>query len=182
MMMSILFAIVAAGAMAATPLTLSSTDFHAGGTIGLTNVFNGMECTGKNVSPSLHWTGAPPGTKSFALTAWDPDAPVKGGWWHWVLFDIPASTNSLAAGAGSTNRAAAPAASVEGATSFGKPGYGGPCPPVGSGAHHYIFTLYALDEARVAGATGITTGPALTKLISKHVLARTTLTGRFGRP
>jgi Raf kinase inhibitor-like YbhB/YbcL family protein len=180
--MNTLFAIAAAGAMAATSFTLSSTAFHSGGTIGMTNVYNAYGCTGANVSPALHWTGAPAGTKSFALTVWDPDAPVRGGWWHWVLFDIPAATNSLPAGAGSTNREAAPAASVEGITSFGKPGYGGPCPPVGSGAHHYVFNLYALDEARITGASEKTDGPALKRLIIKHMLASTTITGRFGRP
>ncbi|HEY5093695.1 MAG TPA: YbhB/YbcL family Raf kinase inhibitor-like protein [Candidatus Eremiobacteraceae bacterium] len=180
--MNTLFALLTAGAMAASPFTLSSTDFHDGGTLGKTFVFNGMACTGDDVSPALHWSGAPAGTKSFALTVWDPDAPVRGGWWHWVLFDIPASANSLAQGAGSTKQAAAPAASVEGTTSFGKPGYGGPCPPVGSGAHHYIFTLYALDETHAGSATAKTNGPGLKALIAKHVLGSTTLTGRYGRP
>jgi len=180
--MNTLFAILAAGAMAGSSFTLSSPDFRDGGTLGMTYVFNGMACTGKNVSPALHWSGAPAGTKSFALTVWDPDAPVRGGWWHWVLIDMPASANSLPEGAGSTKPSAAPAGSVEGTTSFGKPGYGGPCPPVGSGAHHYIFTLYALDETQVAGATSKTNGPGLQALMAKHVLASTKLTGRFGRP
>ena len=168
--------------MAAGTLSLTSAAFHSGGTIGATNEYHGYDCNGANVSPALRWDGAPAATKSFALTVWDPDAPVAGGWWHWVLFDIPASTTALASGAGSTNPSKAPAGSVEGKTSFGKPGYGGPCPPVGSGAHHYIFTLYALDEAQVAGASAKTDGPALKRLIANHVLARTTLVGRFGRP
>jgi phosphatidylethanolamine-binding protein (PEBP) family uncharacterized protein len=98
------------------------------------------------------------------------------------MFDIPASADSLAAGAGSTHASAAPAGSGEGLTSFGKPGYGGPCPPVGSGAHHYIFTLYALDESQVVGASGKTDGPTLKRLIAGHVLGSATITGRFGRP
>jgi Raf kinase inhibitor-like YbhB/YbcL family protein len=179
--MTMLLAILAAGSMAAGTFSLSSSAFHNGGTMGATNEYGGMSCTGANISPPLHWAGAPSATKSFALTVWDPDAKVPGGWWHWVLFDIPASAASLASGAGSTNQSAAPAGSVEGVTSFGKPGYGGPCPPVGSGAHHYIFTLYALDEARVAGASAKTDGPTLKQLIAKHVLGRTTIVGRFGR-
>ena len=180
--MMMLLTILAAGAMAAGTFTLSSPAFHNGGTIGTTNECSGMTCKGGNVSPALRWTGAPRATKSFALTVWDPDAPVPGGWWHWVLLDIPASTTSLASGIGSTNPGAVPAGSVEGMTSFGKPGYGGPCPPVGSGAHHYIFTLYALDEATIAGATAKTDGPTLKRLIAKHVLGSTTLLGRFARP
>jgi Raf kinase inhibitor-like YbhB/YbcL family protein len=179
--MTMLLAIVAAGAMATGTFSLSSPVFHNGGTIGATYEYRGMGCNGANVSPALRWTGAPAATKSFALTVWDPDAPVHGGWWHWVLVDIPASATSLASGAGSTNPNATPAGSVEGKTSFGKPGYGGPCPPVGSGAHHYIFTLYALDEGSIAGASAITDGPTLKRLIEKHVLGSTTLVGRFGR-
>jgi Raf kinase inhibitor-like YbhB/YbcL family protein len=180
--MTMLLAMLAAGSMSAGTFSLSSPAFHNGGTMVATNEYRGMGCNGADVSPALRWAGAPAATKSYALTVWDPDAPVHGGWWHWVLFDMPASTASLAAGAGSTNQGAAPAGSVEGKTSFGKPGYGGPCPPVGSGAHHYIFTLYALDEARVAGASAKTDGPALKQLIEHHVLASTTLVGRFARP
>ncbi|HKW45020.1 MAG TPA: YbhB/YbcL family Raf kinase inhibitor-like protein [Candidatus Eremiobacteraceae bacterium] len=180
--MMTLIALLAASTTAAASFTLSSQAFHDGGTIGSTYEYSGYGCTGKNVSPALRWTGVPPQTKSFALTVWDPDAPHRGGWWHWVLFDIPGSATSLAAGAGSTNSAAAPPESVEGTTSFGKAGYGGPCPPPGSGSHHYIFTLYALDEAQAAGANGTTGGPALKQLIAKHVLGSATLTGRFARP
>jgi Raf kinase inhibitor-like YbhB/YbcL family protein len=180
--MMMLLTILAAGTIAAGTFSLSSPAFHNGGTISATNEFRGMTCTGTNVSPALRWTAAPAATKSFALTVWDPDAPVPGGWWHWVLFDIPASSTSLASGAGSTDLSAAPAGSVEGTTSFGKPGYGGPCPPVGSGAHHYIFTLYALDEATVAGASAKTDGPTLKRLIAKHLLGSTSIVGRFARP
>jgi Raf kinase inhibitor-like YbhB/YbcL family protein len=180
--MMMLLAMLAAGTMAASSFSLSSPVISDGGTITMTNVYNGMGCVGSNISPVLRWTNAPSGTKSFALTIWDPDAPVHGGWWHWVYFNIPAATTSLASGVGSTRPKLAPPGAVEGKTSFGKPGYGGPCPPVGSGAHHYIFTLYALDEARVAGASATTTGPALKLLIAKHTLGHATLTGRFGRP
>jgi Raf kinase inhibitor-like YbhB/YbcL family protein len=179
--MMMLLAMLAAGTMAASSFSLSSPVIHDGGTITMTNVYNGMGCEGLNISPALLWKNAPLGTKSFALTVFDPDAPVRGGWWHWVYFNIPASATSLASGAGSTGPQLAPPGAVEGKTSFGKRGYGGPCPPVGSGAHHYIFTLYALDESRIAGASATTTGPALKLLIAKHTLDHATLTGRFGR-
>lgn len=181
-MMTMLLTILAAGTLTSGSFSLSSPAFHNGGTLGVTYEYRGMGCSGANVSPALRWNGAPAATKSFALTVWDPDAPVHGGWWHWVLFNIPATTMSTASGAGSTDSSAAPAGSVEGMTSFGKPGYGGPCPPVGSGAHHYIFTLYALDETAVAGASAKTDGPTLKRLMGKHVLGSTTLVGRFARP
>ena len=180
--MMMLLAMLAAGTMAASSFSLLSPVLPNGGTITMTNVYDAMGCDGLNVSPVLVWSGAPSGTKSFALTVWDPDAPVRGGWWHWVYFNIPSSTTLLPSGVGSTRPQLGPAGAVEGKTSFGKPGYGGPCPPVGSGAHHYIFTLYALDEARIAGANAKTTGPALKLLIAKHTLGTATLTGRFGRP
>ena len=93
-----LFALASAGAQPRFRLT--STDIRAGATIGNTHVFNGMDCKGNNVSPELQWQGAPAGTKSYALTVYDPDAPTGSGWWHWVVYNIPASANRLATGAG----------------------------------------------------------------------------------
>src|SRR5262245_58210188 len=80
--------------------TLTSSDIPAGGKIPMAQVFNGMGCTGTNRSPALSWKGAPANTKSFALTMYDPDAPTGSGWWHWVVYNIPATTTSLATGAG----------------------------------------------------------------------------------
>ena len=120
-------------------------------------IFNGFGCTGGNVSPQLAWTGAPAGTKAFALTVFDPDAPTGSGWWHWIVVNIPGSATELAAGA-SGNASKMPAGALETRTDFGKSGYGGPCPPAGDKPHHYIFTLYALKadkldlEAHASGA------------------------------
>src|SRR5215211_2435737 len=105
-------------------------------------VFNDFGCSGANHSPALSWSGAPAGTKSFAVTAYDPDAPTGSGWWHWVMYNIPASATGLAAGAG--NGRNAPSGSQQGMTDFGTKGYGGPCPPVGSKPHHYQFKVFAL--------------------------------------
>ena len=74
-------------------LTLKSGDMI--GQISMNQVFNGFGCTGKNISPQLEWNNAPKGTKSFAITIYDPDAPTGSGWWHWVVFDISKDTNQI---------------------------------------------------------------------------------------
>lgn len=137
----------------AARFTLTGADVRAGGRIPAIHEANGFGCTGRNVSPALSWSGAPAGTKSFAVTVHDLDAPTGSGWWHWTVYDIPATVTSLPAGAGNGN-AAAPGR--QGPTDFGKPGYGGPCPPVGGRAHRYVFTVYALKVPSIdlpAGAT-----------------------------
>lgn len=165
---------------AATTFVLASHAIpHEGDTLPAASVYHGYNCTGANISPDLAWSGAPKATKSFALTMFDPDAPVNGGWWHWTVFDIPAGASGLKENAGGA-RGRLPAGAIQGKTSFGSSAYGGPCPPPGP-AHHYVFTLYALDVAKVDRAGASTTGPDLLKLIEKHTLARATLTGRYGR-
>jgi Raf kinase inhibitor-like YbhB/YbcL family protein len=101
-----------------------------------------MGCNGQNISPALQWYNPPAGTRSYAVTAYDPDAPTGSGWWHWVMYNIPAGTAGLPAGAG--NGRNAPRGSAQGQTDFGTKGYGGPCPPVGDRPHHYHFTVFAL--------------------------------------
>ena len=125
-----------------------SPDLESGGRITMAHVFNGMGCTGQNISPTLQWFNAPAGTKSFAVTAYDPDAPTGSGWWHWVVYNIPATTTQLAAGAGNPNGRSLPRGAVQGTTDFGTRGYGGPCPPPGP-AHHYHFTVFALKVDRI---------------------------------
>src|SRR5207248_1745011 len=113
---------LAAGATRAAAqahFAVRSADIRPGARIKSDQVFSGMGCTGKNVSPALSWSGAPKGTKSFAVTMYDPDAPTGSGWWHWVIFNIPASATSLAAGAGDPSKNLAPAGSTEGNTDFG---------------------------------------------------------------
>ena len=115
-----------AGATAASPalaeMTLTSPDFADGATLPQAQVFNAMGCTGGNTSPALEWSGAPEGTKSFLLTAYDPDAPTGSGWWHWTVANIPGDVTGLPAGA---SPAALPEGAVEGRTDFGAPGFGG---------------------------------------------------------
>ena len=144
------------GAMSVRKFTLTSSDVHQGKTVPDANVFNGMGCTGQNISPALAWGDPPAGTKSFALTVYDPDAPTGSGWWHWVVYNIPASTMSLPAGAGDASKNLLPSGAVQGNTDFGAPGYGGPCPPKGSKVHHYHFTVFALKVDKLDLPTSAT--------------------------
>ncbi len=125
---------------------LSSPDIHVGKTIDKKHVFHGFGCMGDNVSPVLSWSHAPKGTKSFALTVYDPDAPSGSGWWHWVVFNIPADTRELPANAGNPTVGLMPKGVVQSRTDFGGFGYGGPCPPIGDQSHRYYFRLYALKS------------------------------------
>jgi Raf kinase inhibitor-like YbhB/YbcL family protein len=137
----------AADAQAPGAFTLTSTDIAPGGRIADAQVFEGFGCKGGNVSPQLSWSNAPADTKSFALLVHDPDAPTGSGWWHWIVYNIPAATTSLAAGAGGS-KGQLPTGAVQGRTDFGTSGYGGPCPPPGK-PHHYHFYLYALKVAKL---------------------------------
>ena len=125
-----------------TTFTLSSNDI--GGEATKTEEFNGFGCTGKNQSPQLSWKNIPKGTKSFAVTMYDPDAPTGSGWWHWVVFDIPSGVNELKSNAGNPELRLMPKEAIQSVTNFGTNGYGGPCPPENHGLHQYIITVYAL--------------------------------------
>jgi len=145
------------------------------------HVLNGFGCNGQNVSPALEWSGAPKDTKSFAVLVHDPDAPTGGaGWWHWVVFNIPASTTKLPKGAGKADGSGMPAGAASGVTDFGSPGYGGPCPPEGDKPHRYIFTVYALKTDTLdvpKGATASLVG----FIVNANAIGKATLTGMYGR-
>lgn len=155
--------------LAALSLTLLSTTFKPNARMPMSTVY--AACGGSNRSPELHWNGVPKGTRSFALIAHDPDAPSPGGWYHWIVYNLPSIDRSIAVHARI-------AADQLGKTSFGKIGYGGPCPPPGK-PHHYRFTLYALDEASISGEH--LTGLQLKAAMAGHVLAQATLTGIFAK-
>jgi Raf kinase inhibitor-like YbhB/YbcL family protein len=148
--------------------TLSSPDL-ASGTFDKKFILNAFGCTGGNVSPALQWSNAPAGTKSFALLMLDPDAPTGSGFWHWAVYNIPASATGLPQGAGNAPTTL-PAPAFGGASDFldtgatgGNGNYGGPCPPVGDKPHRYTFTLYALavDDIEAAGGIPRSGTPAL---------------------
>lgn len=167
-----------AGAFAAEKFTVESAAFKAGDTLANAQVFKGFGCEGGNVSPALAWKNAPKGTKSFAVTVYDPDAPTGSGWWHWTVFNIPANVASLAEGAGSGK--GLPAGAKQGRTDFGSAGYGGPCPPKGDKPHRYIFAVHALKVEKIdldENASGALVG----FMLNANRLARTTLVGKYGR-
>lgn len=132
---------------AQSTLTLSSKTL--GGSATTVEEFNGFGCTGENKSPQLSWANAPEGTKSFAVTMYDPDAPTGSGWWHWVVFDIPNTIEGLVAGAGNPDLKLAPEGAIQSVTNYGSPGYGGPCPPEGHGWHQYVISVYALKTEQL---------------------------------
>jgi Raf kinase inhibitor-like YbhB/YbcL family protein len=133
-------------ASAAGKFTVKSADLKPGGKLPEQSVFNSFGCSGGNESPQLSWSNPPAGTKSYVVTVYDPDAPTGSGWWHWVVYDIPASAHELPHGAGSGT--GLPAGAVQGKTDFGAPGYGGACPPPGK-PHRYIFTVHALKVEKL---------------------------------
>lgn len=122
--------------------TLTSKDISEGMQLSGQHVFAGFGCEGGNQSPQLSWANAPEGTKSFVVTAYDPDAPTGSGWWHWVAFNIPSDTTSLVTNASDMGKL--PKETVQSITDFGSYQFGGACPPPGE-VHRYQFTVYALD-------------------------------------
>lgn len=134
-----------------------------------------FSCDGRNISPELSWSNAPAGTKSFALIVHDPDAPIEGGYTHWLVFNIPASVHHLPENI--PNQDKLPGGGFQGKNDGGRYGYAGPCPP--SGTHRYYFRLYALDSELDSQAGASKT--RLEKAIEGHVLAKAELLGRYKR-
>lgn len=156
---------------------LTSTDIKANNMLNMQQVFNGFGCKGQNRSPQLSWSNPPKGTKSFAITAYDPDAPTGSGWWHWVAFNIPATTNHLPTNA---SQEAIKSPVVQSRTDFGSYGYGGACPPPKHGPHRYQFTVFALkvesiplDKDASAAMVGF--------MIRQHMLGSATIEAIYER-
>ena len=153
-------------------MDVSSTDVAPGASLTLAQVYS--ECGGTNVAPALTWTGAPPATKSFAVTLFDPDARGGQGWWHWIAYDIPAGTAALPRGG------ALPAGAQAGRNDFGAKKFDGACPPNGSGTHHYQFTVWAMPAPTLAVDAGAT-GEAIAPYLKAHALASAMLTATYER-
>ena len=128
---------------------LSSNDIRHGEFMPKAQEFNGFGCSGGDLSPHLKWLNTPKGTKSFAITAYDPDAPTGSGWWHWQIINIPNTVTEISAGAGSTKQNLAPEGSIQIENDYGSRGFGGACPPQGHGVHHYRFTIHALSVEKI---------------------------------
>jgi Raf kinase inhibitor-like YbhB/YbcL family protein len=166
----------------AQSITLTSPDITEGGTIANEQVFHGFGCMGGNISPALSWSGAPSGTKSFAISMYDPDAPTGSGFWHWVVFNLPAATTSLPKGAGDAKKKLIPKGAIQSRTDFGADGYGGPCPPAGDKPHRYQITVFAVDVDKLPDAKNHDASAALVGFdLHFHTLAKATLTGQYGR-
>jgi Raf kinase inhibitor-like YbhB/YbcL family protein len=171
---TLLLTLTAVSGSGGSTMQITSSAFQDGGKIPLQYVMPGAG--GKNVSVPLTWSGAPPGTQSFALAMVDPH-PVARNWVHWLVLNLPKDATSLTEGASGKSL---PAGTLELQNSFGKPGYGGPQPPPGSGDHPYVFTLYALSVPKVdlAKSTNLT---AFKQALEGKTLATGSLTGYFGR-
>ncbi len=158
-------------------LTLTSSAFVNGAVLPQAQVYSGMGETGGNLSPPLTWKDAPEGTRSFVVTAYDPDAPTGSGWWHWVVINIPPTVTSLPEGAGS-GKGGLPESAVQLRTDFGTPGYGGAAPPPGR-VHRYIFTVTALDVPKLDLPADAT--PAMVGfMLNHHRLASAQITALYG--
>ncbi|CAN5756494.1 kinase inhibitor [soil metagenome] len=159
---------------------LTSPGFKDGDRLPEEQTFNGFGLSGPNISPALEWSGVPEGTKSFAVTCYDPDAPTGSGWWHWVAYDIPASTTSLAKGAGDTSGKSLPAGALHGRTDFSTKGYGGAAPPEGDKPHRYIFTVHALTVEKLE-VPDDASAALIGFMIHFNNVGKAQLTGMYGR-
>ncbi|CAL1691180.1 hypothetical protein MMB232_01315 [Brevundimonas subvibrioides] len=148
-------------------LTLTSNDFKDGETLPDAQVQSKGD-----TSPHLAWSGAPEGTKSFAITVFDPDAPTGSGFWHWTVANIPADVTEIPAGG------PVPAGAVEGRTDYGEPGFGGAAPPPGHGPHRYVFTVFAVDTDRLE-VTPEDSGAKYGFNLHFHTLARASITATY---
>jgi Raf kinase inhibitor-like YbhB/YbcL family protein len=143
--------------------------------------FMGFGCKGDNRSPELSWKNAPEGTKSFALTVHDPDAPTGSGWWHWQVINIPVNVTSLKSDAGNKNNQLLPNGAMQIENDYGYAGFGGACPPEKHGTHHYHFNIHALSVANInlpENASGALTG----YMINANTIEKATLTPLYERP
>jgi hypothetical protein len=168
------FAITSAASLAAQgsqafaqgTFAIASTSVRAGGTVDAAQVFNQDDCKGANRSPQLSWRDAPAGTRSFAITIYDIDAPGRG-WWHWAVAGIPATVDQLpenASASGFLKKLGA----IEARNDFDTDGYGGPCPPAGK-PHRYVIAVHALNTA------DLRLGPGRPALMFEHEISTATL-------
>ena len=160
---------------------LSSPDARLAARVPEEYTANVFGCTGGSASPALQWRGAPAGTKSFVVTLFDPDERSSGsGWWHWVVYDLPANVNSLPKGAGADHSSVLPAGTQQGRTDLGKDAYHGPCPGKGEPVHHYTFTVYALSVAKL-DVPPEASGAMVTSTAKESLLGKAVFIARYGR-
>lgn len=156
--------------------TLTSSDIAEGQQLSQEQVFNGFGCGGGDKSPALAWKNAPKGTKSFAISAYDPDAPTGSGWWHWSAFNIPVDASSLDAGAMAGK--GLPESVVQLSNDYGSLGFGGACPPEGE-VHRYKFTIYAMPEKLELDASA--SNALVGFMINANYIASSSITAVYNR-
>jgi Raf kinase inhibitor-like YbhB/YbcL family protein len=162
-------------------LVLSSPDKQLAVKVPEIYTANVFGCSGGNLSPALEWSGAPAGTKSFVVTLFDPDEhSTPSGWWHWVVYDLPATTTSLPKGAGAEHSTALPAGAMQGRTDLGNDAYHGPCPDKGDPPHRYTFSVYALDVAKL-GVPADSSGAMVVSTAQEHVIGKAVFVAHYGR-
>jgi hypothetical protein len=161
-------------------MRVTSSDITRGTTIKDEQVANTFGCHGGNVSPEVKWSRAPAGAKSFAVTLYDPDAPTGSGFWHWVIFNIPATVTELPKNAGNLKANLAPPGSVQARTDFGVAGYNGPCPPAGDKPHRYRISVFAVDVPHLDGDQN-TPAAVIGFELHFHTIAKGVLVSRYGR-
>jgi len=140
----------------------------------------GFGCEGGNKSPHLAWSGAPAGTKSFAVTCFDPDAPTGSGFWHWLVINIPPDVTEVPLDAGNRSASKLPKGALATRTDFGAPGYGGPCPPAGDHPHRYLFTVFAVGSETLQ-VTADTSAAVIGFQLHFNTLAKAALMGLYKR-
>lgn len=165
----------------APEFVLSASDKELAKSVPLIYTANAFDCSGGNLSPELHWRGAPPGTLSFVLTLFDPDErSTPSGWWHWIVYDLPAATDLVAKGAGVANSASLPAGTLQGRSDIAEDAYHGPCPAKGDKPHRYTFTLYALNVAKLP-VPADSSGAMIVSTAQEHLLGKAVFVAHYGR-
>jgi len=172
----ILIGLIISSFLQAESFTLGSETLK--GQISKAQEFDGFGCNGENISPELHWSHAPKGTKSFAITVYDPDAPTGSGWWHWMIVNIPADTTKILTGA--SGKQTLPKGALETTTDYGHAGFGGACPPQGDKAHRYVFTVHALDVESLP-VKSETKSSVVGFMINKHTIQKASVISYYKR-
>ena len=160
---------------------LSSSDPQLAISVPLIYTAKAFGCSGGNLSPELHWSGAPAGTQSFVVTLFDRDErSTPSGWWHWVVYNLPKNISSLPQGAGAEH-STLPAEALQGRSDLGEDAYHGPCPAKGDPPHRYVFTVYALNVAKLP-VPADSSGAMVTSIVQEHLLGKAVFVAHYGRP
>jgi Raf kinase inhibitor-like YbhB/YbcL family protein len=161
---------------------LSSPDTQLAAKVPEVYTANLFGCSGGNISPPLQWTGAPVGTKSFVVTLFDPDErSTPSGWWHWVVYDLPATVDKLPKAAGVEHSSVLPPGTQQGRTDLGNDAYHGPCPDKGDPPHRYTFTVYALSVEKL-DVPPDSSGAMVVSTARDHLLGKAVFVAHYGRP